>query len=372
MKVDLIIGTRPEFIKLAPVARIMRNYPGMQPRIILTGQHTDLLGGLPDFFDLEIHQALEVMSEGQTLGALTSKLLTGLEQQFTDDPPDVVVVQGDTSSAFMGALAAYYQKIPVCHVEAGLRTHDIYSPFPEEVNRAAIAQIAHVHFAPTQRALEALFAEGKLTAHLTGNTVIDAALFAQMRHRINAVELPVDLDPTKKLILVTAHRRESHESGLSNICSAIRTVHNNHPEVEFVLPLHSNPVVKEVISAALSNLERVHLTPPLSYPQMIAAMDQAWLLMTDSGGLQEEAPTFHLPVLVLREKSERMEAVESGSALLCGTVSRKLVEEVERLLEDKEAYKAMALVANPFGDGKAAMRITEIIKHTFKTPTQAL
>jgi len=366
MKVDLIIGSRQEFIKLAPVARIMRNYPGVDPRIILTDQHTDLLNGLPEFFSLEIHTILKVMAEGQSLAVFTSKLLLALEKQFQEDKPDVVLVQGGTTSAFIGALAAYYNGIPVCHAEAGLRPNDLYSPFPEEVNRAAIEQIAQLYFAPTERALQTLQLEGKTATHLVGNTVIDAALFAQMRHRLQAAALPVKLDKFKKLVLVTLHRKESPDSGLGHICAAIQTLHNTRPELEFLLPTHSNLVVKEVISNALADLERVHLTPPLSYPQMITAMDQAWLLMTDSEGLQEEASAFHLPILVLREKSEHIEAVESGSAVLCGASTEKLVEEVERLLTDAEAYKAMSLATNPSSDGKAAMRITEIIKHTFK------
>lgn len=372
MKVDLIIGTRPEFIKLSPVARIMRNYPGFEPRIILTGQHTDLLDGLPSFFNVDIHQELAVMVQGQSLSALSSKLLLALEKQFETDRPDLVLVQGDTTSAFMGALAAYYQQIPVCHVEAGLRTHDIYAPFPEEVNRAAIAQIAQVHFAPTKQALTTLTSEGKQQTHLVGNTVIDAALFAQMRNRVEPVDLPVMIDETKKWVLVTAHRRESHATGLSAICEAIRQLHASHKDLAFLMPMHANPIVRETLQSALQHLERVHLTEPLSYPQMIAAMDKAWLLMTDSGGLQEEAPTFHLPVLVLREKSERMEAVASGSAILCGTSTTKLVAEVTRLMADEQAYITMQTAPNPFGDGKAAMRITEIIKHAFQTPIHSL
>ena len=367
MKVDLIIGTRPEAIKLCPVARIMRNYPGFEPRILLTGQHEEMVAGLPEFFDLSVYHQMKCMSTGQSLNALSSKLLLSLEAHFKADRPDVVLVQGDTTSAFMGALAAYYDQIPVCHVEAGLRTHDIYSPFPEEVNRASIAKIAQLHFAPTTNALEVLKGEGIKGAHLVGNTVIDAAKFAQMRTQTVPEKLPFETSSTQQTVLITAHRRETLGSGLKNICSAIKELHEKHPTLDFVFPMHLNPVVRSTVKEELGSLDRIKLCEPLSYSQMIAAMDQAWLLLTDSGGLQEEAPTFDLPVLVLREKSERMEGVEAGGALLCGTSTEVIVREVEHLLTSYSAYDNMANANNPYGDGKAAMRITEIIKHSFST-----
>lgn len=367
MKVDLIIGTRPEAIKLSPVARIMRNYPGFEPRVILTGQHEEMVEDLPEFFDVPVHNRMKCMSAGQSLNSLSSKLLLSLETHFKDDRPDVVLVQGDTTSAFMGALAAYYAQIPVCHVEAGLRTNDIYSPFPEEVNRAAIARIARLHFAPTEQAMSVLKKEGVEGVHLVGNTVIDAAKFAQMRTQTVPEHMPFQTSAERKTVLITAHRRETLGNGLKAICTAIATLHEQHEALDFVFPMHLNPAIRTLVQQELGALERVQLCEPLSYPQMITAMDQAWLLLTDSGGLQEEAPSFDLPVLVLREKSERMEGVEAGGALLCGTATDAIMREVERLITTPTAYDAMAKAINPYGDGKAAMRITEIIKHTFST-----
>lgn len=331
----------------------------MEPRILFTGQHLEMLEGIADPLDLDAYHRLTVMKKGQSLNELSASLLTALQGYFEKDRPDLVVVQGDTTSSFMGALAAYHQKIPVVHVEAGLRTGDNYAPFPEEVNRKGIAQIAELHFAPTRKAFDQLKSEGHTSVHLTGNTVVDA--IQKMRQKMASESMNEDT----KQILVTTHRREAEEQGLRSICKALKQIATANNDVLIKLPMHLNPMVRKVIQEELSDAPRIDLVEPLSYPEMVKALERSWLLITDSGGLQEEAPAFNLPVLVLREKSERMEAVEAGSAILCGTDEKRIVTAFEKLYQDQNEYDKMASAPNPFGDGLAGIRITEIIAHHF-------
>lgn len=368
MNIDLIIGTRPEAIKLAPVIAALRELPHANIRVIFTGQHRELMSGIDEAFDLRPDVELHIMRPTDTLSALTARLLTELHTCFLSRPnrPDAVIVQGDTTSAFAGALAAFYLQIPVGHVEAGLRTDDRFSPFPEEFNRRGIAQLATWHFAPTQRAFDRLKQEGHSHIHLTGNTVIDAIL---------KVCETLGLEPSagqaqnKKLrkVLVTAHRRESLDGGLGNICNALRELVARFDDIEIQFPMHMNPDVRQVIEGALSGVERVRLSAPLTYREMLTALTESHLLLTDSGGLQEEAPTFRLPVLVLRDKTERMEAIEAGVAILCGTDTDAIVREATRLLSDPQAHAAMQSVNNPFGDGKAAERIAQILANALSS-----
>ncbi|MCH2198295.1 MAG: UDP-N-acetylglucosamine 2-epimerase (non-hydrolyzing) [Flavobacteriales bacterium] len=363
MNIDLIIGTRPEAIKLAPVYRRLKTYPGMEPRIVFTGQHDELMKGIPSAFGISPDFQLDVMRKGQSLAALTGRLLTALDEHNQDNKPDLVLVQGDTTSAFVGGLAAYYHKIPVGHVEAGLRTEDIYAPFPEEFNRRGIGQLATVHFAPTPRAFQLLKQEGHEEVHLTGNTVVDAIQFMREKISDTPVDLPFSIPSAQKMAIVTVHRRENHGEGLKSICKALQTINATHSDLHLVLPVHLNPEVREVIHRELGNRERIHLIEALSYPEMVAALDQAHLLITDSGGLQEEAPAFGLPTVVLREKSERMEAVEQGIATLVGNDEEKIIQAVDRAFRRNTSASEMV---NPFGDGLASMRIADIIAHLFK------
>jgi UDP-N-acetylglucosamine 2-epimerase (non-hydrolysing) len=366
VKIDLIIGTRPEAIKLAPVYRVLKHYPNLTPRTLVTGQHDELMRGIAEAFDLPLEQHLNTLEKGQSLAQLSARLLTALSEHFNADRPDLVIVQGDTSSAFFGALAAYYAKIPVAHVEAGLRTGNRYAPFPEEFNRRGIAQIAELHFAPTQEAFRRLRAEQIEGIHLTGNTIVDAVQYMRTKSKGSHPAFSRGEEiPEKKRILVTAHRRESAEGGLQAICDALKTMVTRHDDVEIRFPMHLNPQVRETIQSALGGVDRVQLLEPLSYPEMIGEMEQAWLLMTDSGGLQEEAPEFNLPTLVLRDETERREAIEAGTALLVGTDEERILNAFEDLYTHADRYAEMTEAVNPFGDGQAAVRIAEIIAHTF-------
>lgn len=357
MKIDLIIGTRPEAIKLAPVYRVMRHYPGIEVRLVCTGQHDELLRGIFSAFELPEVSPLSDHKHEHGLAALSARLLTSLDEKFTIAPPDLVVVQGDTSSAFFGALAAFYKGIPIAHVEAGLRTGDLSSPFPEEFNRKGITQLASLHFAPTKRAFDQLKSEGVEHVHLTGNTVVDAVEFMR-QHIEGRTQLLPERGAHEKLALMTVHRRESHGGGIERICQTILELAKEHPQWHFAVPVHLNPKVEDPVRAILQGHERIHLLPPLSYPEMISLMEEADLLLTDSGGLQEEAPAFELPVIVLRDKTERMEVVEKGYAHLCGTKPSAIKAAFEALHSTDINFDH-----NPFGDGLAAERITEIIFH---------
>lgn len=356
-----VFGTRPEAIKMAPVVRELRARPGVRPLVCVTAQHRQMLDQVLTTFGIAPDYDLDVMREGQDLAGLTAAVVTGLSPLLDDLRPDAVLVQGDTTTAMAAALAAFYRRIPVGHVEAGLRTGDRYSPFPEEINRRLISAIGTWHFAPTERAAGALRAEGITPAAITvtGNTVIDALLTVAGQNGAGAA--PAGDDPGERVILVTAHRRENFGEPLEAICRALATLAARRQNLRIIYPVHLNPRVQEPVRRLLGGHPRIDLLPPLGYVQFVQLMRRAEVILTDSGGAQEEAPAFGRPVLVLRSETERPEAIEAGTARLVGTDAATIVAETERLLDDPASYRAMARAINPFGDGKAARRIVDIL-----------
>ena len=357
-RVTIVLGTRPEAIKLAPVIQEFRACKSLETRVVLTGQHREMVSQVMDLFGLSADLDLNLMTPRQTLTHVTCAALQGLRDDFQAFPPNLVLVQGDTTTAFAAALSAFYEQIPVGHVEAGLRTDNLLDPFPEEANRRLISQIAHLHFAPTKQSEANLQASGVVgRVLLTGNTVIDALL--RMSERAPTLsDLSIDWD-AQRVILATVHRRENWGERLKNIADGMLRVLNSHPDTVLLLPLHRNPTVREPLQELLGDHPRVVLTEPLDYDRLVAAMKGCTLLLTDSGGLQEEAPALGKPVLVLRETTERPEAVEAGTARLVGTDPTTIHREASLLLENSEAYNAMAKAVNPFGDGQASGRILE-------------
>ena len=357
-RVTIVLGTRPEAIKLAPVIQEFRACKSLETRVVLTGQHREMVSQVMDLFGLSADLDLNLMAPRQTLTHVTCTALQGLRDDFQAFPPNLVLVQGDTTTAFAAALSAFYEQIPVGHVEAGLRTDNLLDPFPEEANRRLISQIAHLHFAPTKQSEANLQASGVVgRVLLTGNTVIDALL--RMSERAPTLsDLSIDWD-AQRVILATVHRRENWGERLKNIADGMLRVLDSHPDTVLLLPLHRNPTVREPLQELLGDHPRVVLTEPLDYDRLVAAMKGCTLLLTDSGGLQEEAPALGKPVLVLRETTERPEAVEAGTALLVGTDPTTIHREASLLLENSEAYNAMAKAVNPFGDGQASGRILE-------------
>jgi len=368
IKTLFIFGTRPEAIKLAPVIRQLIEHPrNFEPRIAVTAQHRDLLDQVVQAFSIRTDYDLDVMRPGQSLFYSTSRIIGALEAVFEAERPDCVVVQGDTTTAFCGALAGFYRGIPVAHVEAGLRTGDRHEPFPEEMNRVLVGRLSTLHFAPTEAAGENLRREGVDPARIlvTGNTAIDAVL--EVRDALNAgrlhpQELP-DLDPRKKLVLVTAHRRESFGAGFDGICTALRRL-SERDDIEIVYPVHPNPHVQESVERHLAGAANIKLIQPLDYVSFVALMCRAHILLTDSGGIQEEGPSLGKPVLVMRDKTERPEAVAAGAARLVGTDENRIVSETALLLDDETEYARRSQVHNPYGDGHASERIREALgKH---------
>jgi len=365
-KVLLVFGTRPEAIKMFPVARALADMPALTVRTCITAQHRGLLDQVMTIAGLVPDIDLDLMEPGQSLDRLTARLLTGIGEVLDREAPDRVVVQGDTATAMAGALAAYYRKIPVAHVEAGLRSGDIHHPWPEEVNRRMIAPIADLHFAPTETAAQALLRENVTTGvHVTGNTVIDALLWTQRRIALDP-PLARGLDTIasrfagRRIILVTTHRRENFGDGMMNIARAIGRI-ADRPDVAVLFPMHPNPHVGQAMDAVLGQRDNVARIAPLDYPHFIRALELADLVLTDSGGVQEEAPSLGRPVLVMRETTERPEGIAAGTARLVGTDESRIVSEVSTLLDDKDLYAAMARAHNPFGDGQAAARIAKAI-----------
>ena len=356
--VSIVLGTRPEAIKLAPVIQAFQQAEGFRTRVVLTGQHREMVAQVMELFGLTADRDLALMAPKQTLTHVTCAALQGLKEDFAAHPPDLVLVQGDTTTAFASALAAFYEQIPVGHVEAGLRTDDLFDPFPEEANRRLISQLAQLHFAPTERSAANCRASGVMGEVLvTGNTVIDALLL--MAEKTAPFTLPgLDLD-AHRLILATVHRRENWGDRLQEIGRGFLDLLERFPDTALLLPLHRNPTVREPLQALLGDHPRAFLTEPLDYDRLVAAMKAATLLLTDSGGLQEEAPALGKPVLVLRRTTERPEAVDAGTARLIGTASADILREAALLLESPEAYDAMARAHNPFGDGQASARIVE-------------
>ena len=357
-KILVVVGTRPEAVKMAPVIHAMRKAPDLEVQVLATAQHREMLDQVFEFFGIEPDRDLDLMRPGQDLAGLTSRMMVSLDEALADLKPDVVLAQGDTTTVMVAGLAAFYRGIRFGHVEAGLRTGDMANPFPEEMNRVLVGRLAALHFAPTDGAAENLRREGvdESTIHVTGNTVIDALLWAAERvdaSRFAAVE-------GRRLVLVTAHRRENFGAPFESICRALRTV-ADRDDVELLYPVHPNPQVLEVAHARLGDHPRIRLVDPLEYPDMVAAMRAADLIVTDSGGVQEEAPTFGRPVLVLRNTTERPEGVDAGAAELVGTDEQTIVRRVCRLLDDRSAYQAMAAVQNLYGDGTAAQRIVQLL-----------
>ena len=356
--VCIVLGTRPEAIKLAPVIQAFQASDDFQTRVVLTGQHREMVTQVMELFGITADHDLALMAPKQTLTHITCSALQGLQEEFERHSPDLVLVQGDTTTAFASALAAFYGQIPVGHVEAGLRTDDIFDPYPEEANRRLISQLALLHFAPTHVSARNLAASGVVGETVTtGNTVIDALLL--MAQKAPPLEMPgLDFE-RQRVILATVHRRENWGERLQDIGRGFLEVLERFPDTALLLPLHRNPTVREPLQALLGDHPRAFLTEPLDYDRLVAAMRGATLLLTDSGGLQEEAPALGKPVLVLRRTTERPEAVDAGTAKLIGTDSADIVRETALLLESSAAYEAMARAHNPFGDGQASARILE-------------
>ena len=371
MKTLVIFGTRPEAIKLFPVVRALEAKPGVQVRTCVTAQHRGLLDQVLAIAGLSPDIDLDLMEPGQTLDRLTSRLLAGIGEVLDREQPDRVIVQGDTTTAMTGALAAYYRKIPVAHVEAGLRSSNIYHPWPEEVNRRIVAPIADLHFAPTATAAEALARENILSGvHVTGNTVIDALHWTNDRISHDP-SLAAGLDPVlsrfadRRIVLVTTHRRENFGDGMAAIARAIARIAEDR-DAAVLFPMHPNPNVVSVMEKTLGARDKVARIEPLDYPHFIRALNACTLVLTDSGGVQEEAPALGKPVLVMRDTTERPEGVVAGTAKLVGTAEERIVSEVFTLLDDERAYAAMARAHNPFGDGRASERIAEIIANAVR------
>lgn len=366
-RVLIVIGTRPEAIKLAPVVLELARRPDQfVSRVCVTAQHREMLDQPLALFGIAPDYDLNIMSPGQTLAQVTARAMEGLDQVLAHDRPDLVLTQGDTTTAFCGALAGYYHHIPVGHVEAGLRTGDKYAPFPEEINRRLVGQIADWHFAPTEHARQALLREGasESSVFVTGNTVIDALLWVRECVRAARPELPKGLSESldgHQMILVTGHRRESFGEGFESICQAIQAVADAFPKVVFVYPVHLNPNVREPVNRILGGHPRIHLIEPLNYEPFVWLMDQATIVLTDSGGVQEEAPSLGKPVLVMRETTERLEGIATGNARLVGVRQERIVDELTKLLRNPQERASMTAVSNPYGDGLAARRIVDVL-----------
>lgn len=358
-----VIGTRPEAIKMAPVIIALQNESWVNVRVLATAQHRNMLDQVNKFFGINPDIDLNIMRPNQTLTTLTARLLLELNDVLQTENPDAVLVQGDTTTVMTVALACFYRRIPIGHIEAGLRTWDRQNPFPEEANRVIAGRLANWHFAPTEGSRQNLLKEGVPDCEIivTGNTVIDALLMTAAKD----LPLAVSLDATERLILVTAHRRENFGEPFQNICRALRTLAELNPTVQFLYPAHPNPNVKDVAYKFLVGLPNFTLCEPLDYAQFIAAMKRAYLILTDSGGVQEEAPALGRPVLVLRDETERPEAMEQGVVKLIGTDYERIIEEVQHLLDDKSAYKAMARGISPYGDGHAAEKIIKTLREYF-------
>jgi UDP-N-acetylglucosamine 2-epimerase (non-hydrolysing) len=364
VKLLVVFGTRPEVIKLAPVVlEARRRAPAVELILCSTGQHREMLDQALQVFGIQPDIDLGLMRENQTLPALTARLIEGLTETYIRHAPDAVLVQGDTTSAFAGALAAFYQHIPVGHVEAGLRTGDLTSPFPEELNRVLIGRMARWHFAPTAKAAANLLHEGvdAATVHITGNTVVDAiATIRDQWDDAAASRFPQFFDE-KELVLVTAHRRENHGEVLRHICAAIRILCEQHPELGFVFPVHPNPQVHNVVFDELSSIANLHLIDPVDFETSLYLQSRARLIVTDSGGIQEEAPSFAVPTVVMRGHTERSEGIEAGFATLAGTSTADIVNAAQAYLGDAGLKAQLAQRPNPYGDGRASKRILDIL-----------
>ncbi len=366
-KVLTVFGTRPEAIKMAPVVRALQAAPELQSVVCVTGQHREILDQMLGVFGIAADHDLNLMRPNQTLEGLTAAALTALGPVLDQEKPDWLVVQGDTTTAMASALAAYYRKIKVGHVEAGLRTHDKYAPFPEEVNRRVIATVADLHFAPTETAHQALLAENhaEATIRVTGNTGIDSLFWTREQARAGRVQGPPGIDGVlegKRLVLVTAHRRENFDAGMDEICAALKTLAERFEDIVVVLPVHPNPNVKGPIEAQLRDAPRIRLIAPVDYGPFVWLIDRAAIILTDSGGIQEEATALGRPMLVMRDVTERPEAVAAGGALLVGAHAGPIVERATQLLTDAALYGRMSQGSDVFGDGRASERIVAALR----------
>ena len=381
-KVMLVFGTRPEAIKMAPLVKEFEKYPNdFQTLVCVTGQHREMLDQVLNLFEIKPHYDLNIMKQGQDLYDVTARVLVGMRDVLKEAQPDVVLVHGDTTTSTAAALAAFYQQIPVGHVEAGLRTHNIYSPWPEEMNRLITGRIATYHFSPTQLSRQNLLKENVSDDSIivTGNSVIDAlywvvdkikndeALNNELKEILNKAGYDVNrLDNGRKLVLITGHRRENFGDGFISMCTAIKDLTNKYPDVDFVYPMHLNPNVRkpihEVFGEDLSNLGNMFFIEPLEYLSFVYLMEKSTIVLTDSGGIQEEAPGLGKPVLVMRDTTERPEALDAGTVKLVGTNYDKIIYEVSALLEDEDYYERMSKAVNPYGDGLACGRIVERLK----------
>lgn len=366
----IVYGTRPDAVKVATLIGALRQAPDLEPVVVVTGQHRQMLDQVNELFEIVPDHDLDIITPRQTLPDVTTRVLTGTTSVIQSVRPDAVVVQGDTTTSFAAALAAFYEKVPVVHVEAGLRTDDRYNPFPEEINRRLTGRLASVHLAPTATNRANLLAEGIPASDIvvTGNTVIDA-LFDVVARRITYTDDRISalVDSGRRIVLVTTHRRESWGEPMRSAVRAIADVASSHPDISVVLPLHRNPVVREVVEPVLGGLPNVLLTESLPYPEFARLMSDSTLVLTDSGGLQEEAPSLGKPVLVLRENTERIEAVTAGTVRLVGTARESVRTALLRLLDDEASYARMATAVNPFGDGKATPRCVAAIAELLGT-----
>lgn len=370
MKKNLIVfGTRPEAIKMAPLVKEFQKDQSFETKVCVTAQHREMLDQVLEFFDIKPDYDLNLMKPNQNLYSLTADIITEMKAVLEDFKPDFVYVHGDTTTTMASSIAAFYSGALVCHVEAGLRTHNKRSPFPEEINRQVAGRICDYHFAPTEASRQNLLRENIQDADIlvTGNTVIDALFDSSKRvedlDNAEINQLKMILDPGKKLVLVTGHRRENHGQGFINICEALKTIAVSNPEVQVIYPVHLNPNVKKPVYEILSDVSNIHLIDPLAYPAFVWLMNQAYLIITDSGGVQEEAPSLGKPVLVMRDTTERPEAVDAGTVILVGTDIQKIVSEAQDLLDNADRYQKMSELHNPYGDGKACERIVNFIKN---------
>lgn len=370
MKKNLIVfGTRPEAIKMAPLVKEFEKHPSFETRICVTAQHREMLDQVLEFFEIKPDYDLDLMKPGQNLYGLTADIITGLKPVLEEFQPDFIYVHGDTTTTMAASIAGFYSGAKVVHVEAGLRTYNKRSPFPEEANRQITGRLADIHLAPTEASKQNLLKENidEKIITVTGNTVIDALLFSSEKvktyqnEEIEQLKNLVSSD--KKLILVTGHRRENHGDGFIRICEALKKIAEKNPDVQIIYPVHLNPNVKGPVYEILSDVNNINLIDPLSYPSFVWLMNQSYLIITDSGGVQEEAPSLGKPVLVMRDTTERPEAVDAGTVILVGTDKEKIVYEAQSLLDDESRYREMSALHNPYGDGKACERIVNFIEN---------
>jgi UDP-N-acetylglucosamine 2-epimerase (non-hydrolysing) len=369
IRVLSVFGTRPEAIKMAPVVRALKAHPDVfESMVCVSAQHREMLDQVLSVFQLKADFDLDLMTPGQSPADVVARLLERMPRLLREVQPDVLLVQGDTMTTFAAAFAAYLERIPTAHVEAGLRTGNKYHPYPEEMNRVLTTRLAELHFAPTVRAMETLLLEGipQQDVLLTGNTVIDALLATVRPNYQFATPALAALDPAHRMVLVTTHRRESFGGPLESTCAAVRTLVERFEDLDVVIPVHPNPQVKQVVVRKLCDLQRVHLIEPVDYVEFVNLMARAHIILTDSGGVQEEAPSLGKPVLVLREVTERPEGVESGTAVIVGTDRDKIVRTASELLTSPEAYARMANAVSPYGDGRASERIADALRERFE------